>query len=541
MTEPRTLLPRQLPGLSATALLDGAIIYTASGDLSRYTSLCEALTSDGYTKADEHGLGDCRFAAFTGEDITCSVLYSPKEELIRAVCEPCINLPTRPTVTKAVCPPLLIQLKLTYIRADCGMSYVFRLSDGRFVILDGGENEYEEAERLYDTLKRYRVNDGEPTVAAWLFSHPHGDHIGVFSDFVRHHADVAIEEIVYNFDGDVICASMFAYPDFWETLRKLKNTRVHIARTGQVYTFGDAVFEVIGTGDDHCPSRLWTCNESSVVFRLTLAGHTVMLPGDAMHIAEGMLSKRYDPAYLNCEFLQVGHHGFGSADQAFLAAVDPRAVLWSCPDFWYYNVSEWECNAAIRAYQYADVLCRSGVETCVFDLSKDVTEVERFGCPTLPYTLDIASVTRVIDLGFESCTGGSSGYRGMKITLEKAPEPCVRMVSEGTTMANLLRAETIIPSRVTVHLSYAAEGERLALLVNDRKPTTLDHEFAFLDLPADGKPHDAVLVIDKDVPRAVLTIDGKTAAEKTYDEWADSSVFLYTEKVTVTLYALDAK
>ena len=541
MTEFRTLIPSRLPGLSATALLDGAIIYVRAAEPDAFDALCTALTEDGYTKENENTLDDCSFAAFTGDGVTCSVFYSPKEKVIRAVCENGINLPPTEEKHPAVCTPLLMQLKLTNIRADCGMSYAFRLSDGRFVLLDGGDDDYEEHERLYDTLQKFNVLGKEPIIAAWLFSHPHGDHISAFVNFVRDHSNVKIENIVYNFDGDVICSAMFAYPGFYKTLDNLKDTRVFIARTGQVYRFGDAAFEVIGTGDDHCPARLWTCNESSVVFKLTIAGRTVMLPGDAMHIAEGLLIKRYAPEYLHCEFFQVGHHGFGSANGDFVAAIDPDAVLWSSPDFWYHNVSKWECNDAIRAYSHAKVLCRSGVETCVFDLTKPVEDVARFGCPKLPYVLDIKGITRVVDLNFESCTGGSSGYRSMKFSLEKEPDAYVNMVSEGTTMANLMRAETITPSKVTIHLTYSAEGERLALLVNDQKPTTLDHEFAFLDLPVDGKTHDAVLIIDKDALRAVLDVDGETVAKKTYDTWAESSVFLYTEKVTVRLFALDAK
>ncbi len=55
--------------------------------------------------------------------------------------------------------PLITQVKLPYFTVDCGMSYVIRLSDGRFVIIDGGYGEYDETEHLYGVLKKQNLLD----------------------------------------------------------------------------------------------------------------------------------------------------------------------------------------------------------------------------------------------------------------------------------------------------------------------------------------------------------------------------------------------
>ena len=48
--------------------------------------------------------------------------------------------------------PLVTQVRTAYFSMDCGMCYVIRLFDGRFVILDANTGEYEENERLFDLL-----------------------------------------------------------------------------------------------------------------------------------------------------------------------------------------------------------------------------------------------------------------------------------------------------------------------------------------------------------------------------------------------------
>jgi len=56
------------------------------------------------------------------------------------------------------------------------LTYIIRLRDGRFVILDGGI-EFDGAQFVSE-LMRLVPDDAPPfTVAAWFISHPHSDHI----------------------------------------------------------------------------------------------------------------------------------------------------------------------------------------------------------------------------------------------------------------------------------------------------------------------------------------------------------------------------
>ena len=77
--------------------------------------------------------------------------------------------------------PLLTQIKPSYFSVDCGMSYVIRTSDGKFIIIDASFGEYDEPQKLIELLRAQSPEGETPTVAAWFFTHPHNDHIGTFT------------------------------------------------------------------------------------------------------------------------------------------------------------------------------------------------------------------------------------------------------------------------------------------------------------------------------------------------------------------------
>ena len=77
---------------------------------------------------------------------------------------------------------------------NCGMCYVIRLFDGRFVILDSNTGEYEENQRLFDVLNSQNVNE-KIIIAAWFFSHAHLDRIGGLH-FVLKNSKIKLDNVV---------------------------------------------------------------------------------------------------------------------------------------------------------------------------------------------------------------------------------------------------------------------------------------------------------------------------------------------------------
>lgn len=65
------------------------------------------------------------------------------------------------------------------------MSYVIRLTDGRFIVIDGGREFEPDSERLYQCLKNGSSGQN-PVIAAWIMTHPHSDHFHCFIEFMDH-------------------------------------------------------------------------------------------------------------------------------------------------------------------------------------------------------------------------------------------------------------------------------------------------------------------------------------------------------------------
>ena len=72
---------------------------------------------------------------------------------------------------RVLCTPLLTMVD-TF---DFGLSFVLRLTDGRFIVFDGGWETRDYAERLMAVLKKQCVTE-KITIAAWIMTHPHIDH-----------------------------------------------------------------------------------------------------------------------------------------------------------------------------------------------------------------------------------------------------------------------------------------------------------------------------------------------------------------------------
>ena len=282
---------------------------------------------------------------------------------------------------------------------DFGMSYAIRLTDGRFIVIDGGRELIPDAERLMDCLKE-GAPDRRPVIAAWIFTHPHPDHYYCFFPFLeRYREDVEIEKIFLNFPeaNDLIHYPKLVSKSNREAgittnahllLLREKfgelNTPVYCPHTGQIYQIGDAMLEILASMDDTI-GLSENINAASVVIRMELGGQTILWATDASCEA-ARLAERYGN-YLKADILQVPHHGFGigtpAANIAAYQLIAPQVCL--------LPVSDFNAFTAFCAYrectQYLMTRC---------DVQEMITgEVTR--TLTLPYTADPQGRKRLQD------------------------------------------------------------------------------------------------------------------------------------------------
>ncbi len=343
----------------------------SSTNAASYINYLKTLESDGWEQYSNNIIeGTSLFATYIKDGKSVYCYYIPVKNSAYIIVSDNQNLETleKDNQYEKVCTPLLTQVKLLNTIWDGGMSYVIRLSDGRFILVDGGYIEPENAEtkRLYALLEEQNVLD-KITIAAWIVTHPHSDHTGVVADFLRNYTSeqVDIQQFIYNFpsDEEILIiepetvndvthdGKMPAFLTARETL--WPDVTITQPHTGQVYHFADATIEILHTYEDYYPSRLNehfedSMNGTSVAFRVEIAGQKIMFYGDSNLDESKDLVKMWGN-YLKSDIMQTPHHGLNGGRIPLYEATDPSVVLVPInakmiPSVLYFEPSRWLWN-----------------------------------------------------------------------------------------------------------------------------------------------------------------------------------------------------
>ena len=300
----------------------------ANTDAASYITYLNALEDDGWVQYSNNIIeGTNLFATYTKGNGSLYCYYISARQRTYIITSPDQNLEAREQDNsyKTVCTPQLTQIKLYCQVYQGGMSYLLRLSDGRFIIIDGGynENNFYEAEHLYALMQEQNVLD-KPTVAAWILTHPHSDHLGTASDFLRHYTakDVDIQQFIYNFptekdgaiDEDLTDTNNVAcLPTFLMAMDMLwPDMTVTVCHTGQEYYFADAKLEFLHTLEDYYPNTLDSLssnkiNGASAIFTVEIGGQKTIFLGDCALDQSASLVEMWTDA-LKCDIMQAAHH-----------------------------------------------------------------------------------------------------------------------------------------------------------------------------------------------------------------------------------------
>ena len=247
-----------------------------------------------------------------------------------------------------VCKPMLWQLDVDNSGgADGGMSYVIRLSDGTFVIIDGGYETQNEAKNLYSILKANTVNGAKPVISAWFITHLHIDHWGCLRQFSKDYLDkVTVKGFYYNFPSESIGdVSSTLANNVEAVMKKWSGAKLYSKiHSGMVMGFAGATVEVLATHEDIKQSYYKSSgssytlasngfggdgNETSTVIRMNIAGQGIMFLADAEQKTSAAMLGTYTSGHLRSYIMQMAHHGFDDTVSADLInAIGPRVVVW---------------------------------------------------------------------------------------------------------------------------------------------------------------------------------------------------------------------
>jgi glyoxylase-like metal-dependent hydrolase (beta-lactamase superfamily II) len=323
---------------------------TTAQEFEEYTAQIRA---KGYECIMENRINENRYATFRKLDKLVHLVYTDPSSSVMIVHETLGDTPahfSRPQYQKTV-QPLLTQIQLESNDMLEGMSYVFRLSDGTFFIIDGGWNEKNniEAKKLYNLLKE-QSEGGEIIISGWLLTHCHGDHIGAFNEFVElYHDKVQIRQVLYNFppDEDILASDsphmLNDEPGRYKNFKRVvstylmgKGTDIVKPHTGYKFYYADAEIEILQTHEDFYPVTIRDdgMNLSSVIFTVTIADQRMIFLADSTVLTSNQLVKHFGD-YLKSDFMQVAHHGYYGGTVELYRTIDAEYILYPAPVYFY--------------------------------------------------------------------------------------------------------------------------------------------------------------------------------------------------------------
>ena len=242
------------------------------------------------------------------------------------------------------------QLGLEHPRAgNCqnGMGYILKLSDGSFVIVDGGHTRdmsYAESagDFLLDSLKVLADDPNDIRVHTWFLSHIHNDHIGAFYDIARDTPNsIKVERLVYNAPNDTQLAGVSGgnLDDKVENAVKMLGIKTVVkGHPGQVFYANEATFTIYGSLDLVEPIKIDNINESSMVMKMEFMGKTMIFLGDCHPNESLALTNAYGDD-LQSNFIQLSHHGYADGATLLLnETIKAEASFWPVGNDHYKNM-----------------------------------------------------------------------------------------------------------------------------------------------------------------------------------------------------------
>lgn len=341
-------------------------VMTAVGTSSdTYKAYLKALEYAGFELYTKNTAGDNLFATYINDCLTVNAYFIASNSTARIIWEPKGSLPG------LECENIYdasekVKSQITGICLDVnGMSFVIRLEDNSFIVIDGGtaDGTNTMSKNLYEQIVAQTPSGEKPVIAAWIFTHAHNDHIGNFNEFsLNYHDNVVIERFFYNFPSDeeilsnnleVPLNNLKQYGAFKKVMAEyysdVPTVKVH---TGNKFYVRNAEIEVLYTFEDFYPTALAESdfNSTSVVYRTYVEGQSVLWLGDSTAESEALLVEQFGN-YLKSDVLQLAHHGINGTVASY-QVYDPVYALNPTNKSLYYSyidnaANSWLINQSI--------------------------------------------------------------------------------------------------------------------------------------------------------------------------------------------------
>jgi len=332
------------------------MIMRSKADASDLEAYRDKLLANGYRVHAENTMASLRCVTLCNDEAMVNLSYGSDERdrTLRAVVDPIDANPVPVVETDRYEPVCKTELTQLATRKTWYMCYAFKLDNGEFLVFDSGGNGAHK--HLYDSL--VELNGGKHvTVAAWIFSHFHCDHIGGFlemGDREEYMKDITVKRVIHNFPQKQVTDTALNPGDQnnlarWPGVVAKAGAKVYHARTGQKWRFGNAELECLFSFEDLMPFDTIAdrTNPTSTAFSVKIEGQRLLITGDCTRESTSLMAMRYGD-WLRADFVQLPHHGWGDGGTAveFYHHSSPRIVLYPGPAYAPFPAEKWVLEQA---------------------------------------------------------------------------------------------------------------------------------------------------------------------------------------------------
>ena len=318
---------------------------TFDSDMEIYTNVkdsalfVDALVADGYTLLDIDMIEGAKFETIMlqkGNSLVAMYWYAESGDIriARDIIDEGATDPLTPNEETGKGEVIVAQIGVdvkepgninsTENNPNIGLCYIFKLSNGRAIVLDGGYYYDSNAENLFLSLESLDIakdENGEFIIEAWIFTHGHGDHNGVTKPYFDKYAHLTtVNYFVYqlpsNSEISPTGAGYAGEAAFHELCKTACPEAKYInPRAGVTYYFGNATLDML-----HTPDIIWShstpipdYNDSGIIFRIAGGGvEGALFMGDSGEHPSTATVKNYDISAFNSNIVQISHHGLNT-------------------------------------------------------------------------------------------------------------------------------------------------------------------------------------------------------------------------------------
>ncbi len=318
------------------------LCYSGAGSAD-FDDYLLALSEAGFSEYTQNTIGTNRFATYVTENTVVRVCWYNALSALHILYGPRGYLPATslqaPKNANQVTPTVTQIGRTGATQGAAGMSYIVQLTDGSFIVIDGGPFDAQDTQKLMAFLNARKPESDEKPRITWMISHLHSDHVDLSFDFLKKYRE--------NIDLEMFCWSVPNYENVTITDEATSNSLAYQKAYDELlaeyypdtirYTFnaGDRMFlpgcdiEFLCTYNCLWPDEIGSINDTSAMWRMTFeSGYTFLVTGDTYPANCNFVCKVYGNL-MKSDMVQTPHHGRVGSTLEFYRKVQADIILWS--------------------------------------------------------------------------------------------------------------------------------------------------------------------------------------------------------------------